>query len=149
MSHESTPDPTDLPEGTAEENPEREQTSMDAQLGTPEDPLVRTEEARRRPRPDAWAGRRRSYAGGEEDQAVEESGGGVSEGFEESERQLIEEASHGDGGGSPEVDAFTPEAESDEATAEYGEADEVEQPEARRASQRSNSVESTTSVTVG
>ncbi len=130
MSHESTPDPTDLPEGTAEENPEREQTSMDAQLGTPEDPLLRTEESAAAAEAGRVGGPAPDYAGGEEDQAVEESGGGVSEGFEESERQLIEEASHGDGGGSPEVDAFTPEAESDEATAEYGEADEVEQPDA-------------------
>ena len=130
MSHESTPDPTDLPEGTAEENTERERTSMDAELGTPEDPLLRKEESAAAAEAGRVGGPAPDYAGDEEARAVEEGGGGVAEGFEESERQLIEEASHGDGGGSPEVDAFTPEVESDEATAEYGEPDEVEQPDA-------------------
>ena len=129
MSHESTPDPTDLPEGTAEENPERERTSMDAELGTAEDPLLRKEESAAAAEAGRVGGPAPDYAGDEETQAVEEAGGGVAEGFEESERQLIEEASHGDGGGSPEVDAFTPEAESDEATVEYGEADEEEPPD--------------------
>jgi hypothetical protein len=60
---------------------------------------------------------------------VEEAGGGVAEGFEEAERQLEEEASHGDAGGDPELDAFPPEAESDEATAEYAEPDEADSPD--------------------
>jgi hypothetical protein len=60
---------------------------------------------------------------------VEEAGGGVAEGFEQSERELIERASHGDERSTPETDAFTPEQESDRSTAAYGEADEVEGPD--------------------
>jgi hypothetical protein len=49
---------------------------------------------------------------------VYEAGGG--------ERDLIRNASHDDGIAFPERDAFTPEIEADEATVEYGEADEEE-----------------------
>jgi hypothetical protein len=61
---------------------------------------------------------------------LEEAGEGESEGFELAEHDLIEEASHGEEGRSPEVDAFTPELESDEADSVYGEADDVEDPDA-------------------
>ena len=37
---------------------------------------------------------------------VEEAGGGVAEGFEQAEEELIENASHGDGAGNPEADAI-------------------------------------------
>jgi hypothetical protein len=57
---------------------------------------------------------------------LEEAGEGEAEGFELAERDLVEEASHGDERRSPEVDAFAPELESDEATAVYGEPDEVD-----------------------
>jgi hypothetical protein len=58
---------------------------------------------------------------------VEEAGGGVSEGFEQAEEDLIDNASHGDGGGNPEVDAIDNEGdEAERSTAEYGEADEEE-----------------------
>ena len=60
---------------------------------------------------------------------VEEAGGGVSEGFEQAEEDLIENASHGDGTGNPEVDAIDEDAEAERSTAEYGEADEEEQPD--------------------
>jgi hypothetical protein len=66
------------------------------------------------------------YAGPEEDRAVEESGGGVAEGFEESERELMEAASHGDRRHSPADDAFTPEDRADDAGAVYAEPDEVD-----------------------
>jgi hypothetical protein len=56
--------------------------------------------------------------------AVYEGGGGEAEGFEMAEDQLIDNASHGDGTGDPLSDAFSPEAESDRSSAEYGEADE-------------------------
>ena len=56
---------------------------------------------------------------------VYEAGGGEQEGFELAERDLIRNASHDDGGGYPERDAFTPERESDLSAAEYGEADEI------------------------
>jgi hypothetical protein len=55
---------------------------------------------------------------------LREAGEGESEGFEDAEEELVENASHGDGGGVPSLDAFTPERESDRSTAEYGEPDE-------------------------
>lgn len=57
---------------------------------------------------------------------VREAGGGEAEGFEEAEAALIDHASHGDLGHSPRIDDFAPEAESDRAGAEYGEADHEE-----------------------
>ena len=59
---------------------------------------------------------------------VEEAGGGVSEGFEQAEEDLIENASHGSGAGNPETDAIEEDAEAERSTAEYGEADD-EDPE--------------------
>src|SRR5262245_22350103 len=57
-------------------------------------------------------------------QAVIEAGGGVAEGFEQSEAELVDHASHGDDGGTERIleDAFDEEAEPDRAV--YGEADE-------------------------
>jgi len=55
---------------------------------------------------------------------VREAGGGEQDGFELAEHDLIRNASHDDGEGYPERDAFTPETESDRSTAEYGQADE-------------------------
>jgi hypothetical protein len=46
----------------------------------------------------------------EEQRAVTEAGGGVSEGFEESEKELIEHASHGDSGPDPSNLAGEPES---------------------------------------
>lgn len=61
-----------------------------------------------------------------ERQPVEESGGGVAEGFEQAEEQLIENATHGDGEGDPLADAIDNEnVEAERSTAEYGEADEA------------------------
>ena len=62
-------------------------------------------------------------------EAVEEGGGGESEGFEQAEEELIEGASHGDPQPDPATVAFTPEAESDESTFVGGEADEEEPPD--------------------
>jgi hypothetical protein len=56
---------------------------------------------------------------------VYQAGGGEQDGWEMAEAELIENATHGDGGGQPERDAFTPEAESDRASAVYGEADDI------------------------
>ena len=60
---------------------------------------------------------------------VYEAGGGEQEGFEQAEHDLIDNAQHGDGRGDPLNDAFTPEAESDRSTADYGEADEESGPD--------------------
>ena len=60
-------------------------------------------------------------------QPVEEAGGGVAEGFEQAEQELIENASHGEGVANPEEDAIDNECvEAERSTAEYGEADEVQ-----------------------
>ena len=56
---------------------------------------------------------------------VYQAGGGEQEGFEAAERELIENATHGEQTGNPLRDAFTPEIESDRSTAVYGESDEV------------------------
>jgi hypothetical protein len=55
---------------------------------------------------------------------VYQAGGGEQEGFELAERDLIENATHGDGHGDPVRDALRPELESDRSGAVYGEADE-------------------------
>jgi hypothetical protein len=63
-------------------------------------------------------------------QPVEEAGGGVAEGFEQAEEELIENASHGDGAGNPERDAIDNENdEAGQATVEYGEPDEEDKPD--------------------
>jgi hypothetical protein len=54
---------------------------------------------------------------------VRQAGGGEQEGWEEAEAELAENATHGDGRGDPEHDAFLTEAESDKSGAEYGEPD--------------------------
>jgi hypothetical protein len=65
------------------------------------------------------------YETDEAHRPLEESGEGESEGFEDAERELIENASHEDSGASALRDQFPPEEESDRSTAEYGEADEA------------------------
>ncbi|MEA2192109.1 MAG: hypothetical protein QOI73_2230 [Solirubrobacteraceae bacterium] len=57
---------------------------------------------------------------------VYEAGGGEQEGFELAEHDLVRNASHDDGEAFPELDAFTPERESDRSAAEYGDADTVQ-----------------------
>jgi hypothetical protein len=52
-----------------------------------------------------------------------ESGQGDQDGWEAAERDLIENATHSDGGGNPLRDAFYEEVESDRASVEYGDAD--------------------------
>ena len=56
----------------------------------------------------------------EEQRPLREAGQGEAEGFEESEKELIEHASHGDSGPDPSGLAGAPETDSG---AEYGEAD--------------------------
>ena len=58
---------------------------------------------------------------------MEEAGGGVAEGFEQAEEQLVENASHGDGEADPAADVMdTENVEAERSTADYGEADEPE-----------------------
>jgi hypothetical protein len=72
------------------------------------------------------------HDGDEAARPLEEAGQGVAEGFEESERELVEEASHGEGRWDPETDAFTPEEEAGAASPAYGEPDEVDPTEVVR-----------------
>jgi hypothetical protein len=55
---------------------------------------------------------------------VYEAGGGEQDGWEQSEADLVENATHGDGYGNPLRDMLSPELESDRSGAEYGEPDE-------------------------
>lgn len=65
-------------------------------------------------------------------QAAEEGGGGVQEGFEQAEADLVENASHGDGRGNPEADAIDNEnVEAQRATVAHGEPDELDVTEVR------------------
>jgi hypothetical protein len=111
---------------------ERERTSMDYDLDTPEDPLLREEEGKAAAEAGSIGGRPPEYEGDEADRPLEESGQGEAEGFELAERDLGETASHGDGRYSPEADEFTPEEQSDRADAVYGEPDEVDPTEVVR-----------------
>src|SRR5918995_5984785 len=56
---------------------------------------------------------------------VYQAGGGEQDGWEAAERDLIENATHGDGGGDPLRDMFTPEIETDRSTAVYAESDRI------------------------
>jgi hypothetical protein len=67
----------------------------------------------------------------EEQRPLEEAGEGEAEGFEQAEQELIEGAQHGENKWDPEVNAFTPEEESDRSSAAYGEPDEVDPTEVR------------------
>ena len=91
------------------------------------DDLIRNEEEAAAAEAGEIGGPAPDYDGPEEAVPLEESGQGVAEGFEESERELEEQATHGEGGGVPE--GFTPEEASDESGAEYGEPDEVDSPD--------------------
>ncbi len=64
---------------------------------------------------------------------VYEAGGGEQEGFELAEHDLVRNATHDDGTGYPERDAFSPERESDLSPVEYGEPDEISPHERRDA----------------
>ena len=92
----------------------------------PDEEYVEHEEEAAAEEAAAIGGGRPDYQGDEADRAVEESGGGVAEGFEGSEEELIEAASHGGPRHSPLDDEFTPEVASDESGAVYGEADEID-----------------------
>lgn len=105
---------------------DRHHTTMDEELGRAEDPLVQEEADAAAAEAAGIGGPAPDVGGDEAHRAVDEGGGGVAEGFEEAERQLIEQATHGDAAGNPEIDAFTPEVESDRVTAIDADADEVE-----------------------
>jgi hypothetical protein len=91
-----------------------------------EDDLLREEERAAGAEAGRIGGPAPEPEGDEASRPVEEGGGGEAEGFEQAERQLEEEAAHGESRAHPEVDAFSPEVESDQATQSYSEPDEVD-----------------------
>jgi hypothetical protein len=136
---ERVPDPTDLPDGSAADHPKRERTSMDYDLEPSEDPLEAREEEAAVAEVRAIGGRPPEYVSDDDDAPVDpeerplaEAGEGVSEGFEQAEADLREEATHGDERRSPEADEFSPEEESDRATSVYAEPDELDPTEVLR-----------------
>jgi hypothetical protein len=97
-----------------------------------DDDLVAEEEAAAAAEAARIGGPPQPESGAEGDPAMEpvyQAGGGEAEGFEAAERDLIENATHGDGMGDPLRDAFRGELESDRSTAVYGEPDEQESTE--------------------
>lgn len=95
--------------------------------GETRDPLVDDEAEAAAAEAGAIGGDPGGEAADPEMQAVEEGGGGVAEGFEQAEADLIENASHGDGAGNPQADAIDNEhVDAERSTAEYGEPDELD-----------------------
>jgi len=129
---EGTPDQTDLPEGTGEENPDRERTSMDAEPDTPEDPLLRREEAAAAREAAGIGGATPEYDDEEDLRASEaerpliEGGEGVEEGFEVAEDDLEEAASHEANRYDPSDAGFGDEESAGDADAISGEPDEID-----------------------
>jgi hypothetical protein len=113
-------------EESAREHRRGHRITMDDELDPPEDPRLRREESAAAAQARAIGGPAPDYEVDEEHRPLEEGGEGVAEGFEESERELIESGSHGDPRFSPDVNAPEPEVESDFSTAAYGEPDEVD-----------------------
>jgi hypothetical protein len=109
------------------DNEERHRTTMD-EGGEPasDDAIVQTEEERAAAEARGIGGPAPPAEGDEASRAVEEAGGGEAEGFEQAERELEEQASHGENRWDPETDAFSPEEEADDSSAVYGEPDEVD-----------------------
>lgn len=132
-----TPGPSVTPPAHPESSTERSEaadalrpTGEDLERGTKSiDDLVAEEEAAAAAEAARIGGPPQHESGAEGDPAMEpvlQAGGGEAEGFEAAERDLIENASHGDGTGDPLRDAFRGELESDRSTAVYGEPDEQE-----------------------
>lgn len=110
---------------------DRERTSMDADLETPEDPLLRREESAAAREAGSIGGATPEYDGEDgipardEDRALLEGGEGVEEGFETAERDLRETASHGENRYDPEAHDFGDEESAGDADAVAGEPDEI------------------------
>jgi hypothetical protein len=98
----------------------------------PNDDLLRREEDAAAGEAAGIGGPAPDYEGPEEALPLEEGGEGVAEGFEESERELTEQASHAENEFEPGADAFSEEQESDRSDAAYGEPDEVDPTEVTR-----------------
>ncbi|HEV7847499.1 MAG TPA: hypothetical protein VGO83_14695 [Thermoleophilaceae bacterium] len=111
---------------------DRERTSMDIDLDTPEDPLLRREESAAAREAGSIGGATPEYEGeeglpaSEEERAVLEGGQGVEEGFETAERDLRETATHGENRYDPSAHDFGDEESAGEGDAVSGEPDEID-----------------------
>jgi hypothetical protein len=114
------------------ERENRERTTMDEETYQPDDAEGLREERAAAAEAAEIGGPGPDSEGDEAARPVQEAGGGEAEGFEESERELVEQASHGEDRRTPEVDALGPEDESDRAGAVYSEPDEVDPTEVTR-----------------
>ena len=114
---------------------DRERTSLDAEPDTPEDPLLRREEAAAAREAGSIGGARPAYEDEEDLQASEadrplaEAGEGVEEGFEIAEDDLEEAASPEENRYDPEDAGFGDEESAGVADAVSGEADELHTPD--------------------
>ena len=114
------------------DNKDRERTTMDENLAPAEDLTVGEQERAAAADAGRIGGPARDVEGDDASGPLEEAGQGVAEGFEQSERELVEQASHGDDRWDPQTGEFPPETESDRATAAYSEADELDVTESTR-----------------
>ena len=111
---------------------DRERTSTDADLDTPDDPLLRREEAAAAREAGGIGGRKPEYEDeegdpiDEADRALIEGGEGVEEGFETAESDLREAASQGENRYDPEGRDFGDEESAGEGDAIAGEPDQVD-----------------------
>lgn len=111
---------------------DRERTSMDAELDTPEDPLLRREEAAAAREAGGIGGPTPEYEGEDGEPANEaerplvEGGEGVEEGFEVAESDLRDAATHAGNRYDPAARDFVDEESAGDADALPGEPDEID-----------------------
>jgi hypothetical protein len=119
----------------SENEEDRERTSMDVDEGTPDDPLLRREEAAAADEAGHIGGARPDYEDEEDLRASEaerplaEAGEGYEEGFEIAEDDLEEAASHEENRYDPSTSDFGDEESAGDADAEPGDADRYEKPD--------------------
>jgi hypothetical protein len=115
-----------------EEHSEHRRPSMDTDLGTPEDDLLRREEEAARREAAGIGGRRPEYENeeglpaDESERALDEAGEGYEEGFEVAEGDLVESASHGENRYDPSVEDFGDDESAGDADVLDAEPDEVD-----------------------
>jgi hypothetical protein len=127
----SVPPPT-LPQSDTEREEWADATKPDPEildLDDPLDELVAEEESAAMAEARAIGGPVPPNADDPAMEPVYQAGGGEQEGFEQAEADLIENATHGDGGGNPLRDAIAPEVETDRSSAVYAESDDYDSTE--------------------
>jgi hypothetical protein len=111
---------------------DRERTSMDREMDTPEDPLLRREERAAAREAGNIGGATPEYEGDEggpadeADRPLIEGGEGVEEGFETAESDLREAATHGENRYDPSAHDFGDEESAGDGDAVSGEPDEID-----------------------